>query len=178
MSEIQIVGVVGNPRSESRTHALARAITRELARVIPGATTAEVDLAALGGRVLDPADSSVSAAVEQVHEADLLVVASPTYQGSYSGLLKAFLDRFEHQSLAGTVAIPVLLGRLPDHRPAVDTHVVPLLLELAADVPARGLFVLEPEVETFDAFAAHWADVYGAVYAAAVATNRFASTTR
>ena len=32
--------------------------------------------------------------VARVGEADLVVVASPTYKGTYTGLLKLFLDRF------------------------------------------------------------------------------------
>ena len=134
-----------------------------------------MDLAPLAGRVLDPADPAAIAAVDRVLAADVLVVASPTYKASYSGLLKAFLDRIDHRGLAGKAAIPVLLGRLPDHRLSVDTHVVPLLLELAAVVPARGLFVLEPEVETFGVFAADWADTYGPVYAAAAAAPQLAA---
>jgi FMN reductase len=157
----RIVGLVGNPRPESRTHGLARALTRELARVIAGAVTAEVDLAPLGPRVLDQADEAAATAVEVVLRADILVVASPTYKATYSGLLKAFLDRFGNRALAGTAAVPVLLGGAPSHLLAVDLHVTPLLLELGASVPARGLFVLEPDVAGFDAFVADWADAHG-----------------
>jgi FMN reductase len=38
----------------------------------------------------------------------------------------------------------------------VDVHFTPLLLELGAVVPARGLFILEAELDGFDAFAAEW----------------------
>jgi FMN reductase len=156
----RIVGLAGNPRPQSRTRGLARALTRELTRAIPGAVTAEVDLAPLGPRVLDADDVAASAAVELVLRADLLVVASPTYKAAYSGLLKAFLDRFGSRALAGTSAVPVLLGGADNHRLAVDVHFTPLLLELGALVPARGLFVLESEVADFDAFAATWANAH------------------
>jgi FMN reductase len=36
-------------------------------------------------------------------------------------------------------------------------HFTPLLLELGADVPVRGLFVLESELDRFDETAAAWA---------------------
>jgi FMN reductase len=153
----RIVGLVGNPRAESRTHGLARSLTRELARVIPGAVTAEVDLAPLAPQVLDASAGAVVAALGQVQAADILVVASPTYKAAYSGLLKAFLDRFGNRPLAGTAAVPVLLGGAPDHQLAVAVHFTPLLLELGALVPARGLFVLESDVADFSEFAATWA---------------------
>jgi FMN reductase len=154
---VRIVAVVGNPRPASRTHGLARTLAAELAHVLPGATTGEVDLAALGPRVLDQSDAGASAAVGEVLAADVLVVASPTYKATYSGLLKSFLDRLGTGSLAGKTAVPVLLGGAPNHQLAVDVHFTPLLLELGATLPARGLFVLESDVESFPSFAATWA---------------------
>jgi FMN reductase len=161
VTTVRIVAVVGNPRPASRTHGLARTLAAELARVVPGATVEEVDLAGLGPRVLDQADAAASAATELVLAADLLVVASPTYKATYSGLLKAFLDRLGTGSLAGKTAVPVLLGGAPNHQLAVDVHFTPLLLELGAAVPVRGLFVLESEVDGFASFAATWAAAHG-----------------
>jgi FMN reductase len=162
MSTLTIVDLVGNPRPESRTHGLARTLARELARALPRAATAEVDLAPLGPRVLDPADAAATAAAQQVLAADVLVIASPTYKATYSGLLKSFLDRLGTGSLAGKAAVPILLGGMPGHRLAVDVHFAPLLLELGAAVPARGLFILEADVETFGTLAARWADTNAA----------------
>jgi len=171
---LRITGLVGNPRPESRTHGLARALTRELARVLPHSVTAEVDLAPLGPRVLDPADPAATAAAGQVLDADVLVIASPTYKASYSGLLKAFLDRLGTASLTGTAAVPVLLGGAQNHRLAVDVHFTPLLAELGAAVPVRGLFVLETEVPGFGAFAAGWAGAHAPALLAATGATVFA----
>ncbi len=154
----QILGLVGNPRPDSRTHALARTLAAELARVIPGSEASEVDLARLGPAVLDPNESEAAAAVERVLAAGVLVVASPTYKATYSGLLKGFLDRLATGALSGAAAIPILLGGAPNHRLAVDVHFTPLLLELGASVPVRGLFVLESELPEFPDLAAAWAD--------------------
>jgi FMN reductase len=161
VSPLQIVTVVGNPRPGSRTHDLARTLAGELAQVLPGATVSDVDLAVLGSRVLEQADAAAAAAVKEVLGADVLVVASPTYKATYSGLLKAFLDRLGTGSLAGKRAIPVLLGGAPNHQLAIDVHFTPLLLELGAAVPVRGLFVLEADVAGFGSFAAKWAAEHG-----------------
>jgi FMN reductase len=154
----RIVSVIGNPRQESRTHGLARTMARELGRALDSAPAPEVDLARLGARVLVPDDEQAKSATHQVVTADVLVLASPTYKATYSGLIKAFLDRLGTGSLEGTAAVPILLGGAPDHRLAVDVHFTPLLLELGASVPARGLFVLESELESFGDFARDWAD--------------------
>lgn len=159
----RIVSIVGNPRPASRTHALARTLATALAEAHgSGAVAHEVDLALLGPKVLDWADADATAAVDQVLAADLLIVASPTYKATYSGLLKAFLDRIGGGALAGTPAVGLLLGGVADHRLAVDVHLTPLLLELGAAIPVRGLFVLESAVETF----ADTARDFGAEHAA------------
>lgn len=152
-----VLPVVGNPRPESRTHAIARALAAAIADATGGVAEPPVDLAVLGARVLDVADEEARLAVQRVLAADVLVVASPTYKATYSGLLKAFLDRIGGGALDGTRAVPVLLGGAPDHRLAVDVHFTPLLLELGASVPARGLFVLEADVDAFPPFAQAWA---------------------
>jgi FMN reductase len=156
-----IVTVVGNPKRASRTHGLARTLARELARILGTAPPADVDLAELGAAVLDPDDERVQEAVDTVLGGEVLVVASPTYKATYSGLLKAFLDRLGTGALAGASAVPILLGGAPNHQLAVDVHFVPLLLELGARVPARGLFVLEADVPQFDDTAERWAQTHG-----------------
>jgi hypothetical protein len=52
----RIVTVIGNPRPASRTHMLARTLVVELAQVLGSEPPVDVDLAELGGAVLDPGD--------------------------------------------------------------------------------------------------------------------------
>jgi FMN reductase len=84
-----------------------------------------------------------------------VVVASPTYKATYTGLLKAFLDRFPHQGLGGVTAVPLMLGGSPAHTLAIEHGLRPLLVELGASVPTGGLYVLDSEhdrPEPYDAW--------------------------
>jgi FMN reductase len=164
----QIIYVVGNPRPQSRTFDVAHTLAGELAGALDTTAVSGIDLAALGPRVLVAEDPEAEAAVAAVLAADLLIIASPTYKATYSGLLKAFLDRIATGALQGRPAIPVLLGGAPNHQLAVDVHLTPLLFELGATVPARGLFVLEHELDVFASRAAIWAQAHRAVLAAAI----------
>lgn len=155
-----IVTVAGNPRPASRTHRLARTLGGEIARVLGAESPIDVDLAELGPAVLDPGDAVVDAAVAAVLSADVIVLASPTYKATYSGLLKAFLDRFDTGALAGAAAVPILLGGAANHWLAIDVHFAPLLFELGARVPVRGLFVLEADVPQFGDTAEQWARIH------------------
>jgi FMN reductase len=77
---------------------------------------------------------------QKVAESDIVIVASPTYKAAYTGLLKAFLDRCDHNGLAGVTAIPVMTGGSPAHSLAPDMTLRPLLVELGASVPTRSLY--------------------------------------
>ena len=152
---MSVVAVVGNPRPASRTHGAAAAA----AEAIAGAREVEVvDLALLAERVLVRDDADAARAVERVLAAEALVVASPTYKATYTGLLTAFLDRIGTGALGGTPALPLMIGAGAAHALAVDVHLTPLLLELGARVPARGLYVLEAELDAVAARAATWAE--------------------
>lgn len=87
----------------------------------------------------------MASAVATVQESALVIVASPTYKATYTGLLKLFLDRFPGGSLAGVTAVPMMLGGHWRHALAADLLLKPVLVEIGATCPAAGLFLLESE---------------------------------
>ncbi len=159
---LSITLVVGNPRIGSRTRLAADAVADGLAALARAAgrtpRVEAIELAPLAGELFAFPSHTVDSAVAQVQASDVLVVASPTYKASYTGLLKAFFDRFAAGSLASVVAVPLMLGGAATHALAVDTHLHPLLLEIGASLPTRGLFILESELDALDATVAAWSD--------------------
>jgi FMN reductase len=141
-----------------------------LADGVPGAHL-EVDLAGYAQRLFDPADGELSRLTAEVAAADVAIFASPTYKASYTGMLKAFLDRYGNNGLAGTVAVPVMTGGWAGHLLAVEVHLRPVLVELGATVPARGLYVTEPELAELDAKVAGWAATAVPLIGAALAAH-------
>ncbi|HWG65296.1 MAG TPA: NAD(P)H-dependent oxidoreductase [Streptosporangiaceae bacterium] len=145
---MRFVLVVGNPKPQSRTLTVAR----EAADAVLDAAGQPrgyrvIDLCVLARHLLLPEPSpAVEDALEQVQGAHALLVASPTYKGTYTGLLKVFLDRLPHRGLDGVTGLPLLVMGLPAHRPSVEAHLRPLLEELGADVPVPGLAVMESDL--------------------------------
>ena len=84
------------------------------------------------------------------------MIASPTYKASYTGLLKAFLDWFAQDQLAAVTVVPVMVGAAPEHALAVEVHLRPVLVELGASMPTRGLYVLESQLGDLDAVLDAW----------------------
>jgi FMN reductase len=117
-----------------------------------------IDLADHAPRLFDWSDPELTGLNAAVAAADVAIFASPTYKASYTGLLKAFLDRYGTNGLAGVTAIGVMTGGWPGHLLAVEVHLRPVLVELGASVPSRGLYVTEPELADLDKAIARWSD--------------------
>jgi len=132
---------VGNPRAGSKTLAATRALVETLAEAVGGTALPVVDLADFGGRVLDYSDGGVAALRAELATVNLLVVATPVYKGSYTGLLKAFLDGYGPGALASVYTVPFTIAASPQHALAGPTHLQPLLDELGAISPLGGLFL-------------------------------------
>ncbi len=88
---MSVAVVVGNPKPRSRTYQAAHLVAERLAG---RPADLSIDLTDLGPALLDWSDPGVADLVAAVQAADLVVVASPTYKATYTGLLKLFLDRF------------------------------------------------------------------------------------
>jgi len=107
---LSIVAVSGSLRSASTTTALLRRVAARVAEERP----AELELVELAPLATDLAlavtggerSAALDAALRAVAAADLLVVGTPVYRGSYTGLFKQFFDLVGQDDLAGT---PVLL---------------------------------------------------------------------
>ncbi|HEX6471254.1 MAG TPA: NAD(P)H-dependent oxidoreductase [Streptosporangiaceae bacterium] len=157
---MRFVVVIGNPRRGSRTHAVAIEAARAVVKQAAIDTEPEIlDLTTIGPQLLagEP-PAAVASAVDQVMAADLLLVASPTYKGTYTGLLKVFFDRFATDALRGTTALPLMVMGSPRHALAVEVHLRPLLVELGATVPTPGLALVETDLESPGEVLAEWAE--------------------
>jgi FMN reductase len=140
MSGLRVAVVVGNPKPLSRTWEAANRV----AAAIDSARPWSLDLASLGPALLDWEAADVAAAVAAVADSDIVVVATPTFKATYTGLLKLFLDRFAGGTgLEGVVAVPLQLGSTMAHALSPELHLRPLLAELGAIVPAPALYLLD-----------------------------------
>jgi FMN reductase len=161
--------VVGNPKAESRTLRIALAVADVVEERLGGASDRLVlDLAGVAAELFDPESQRVNDLVNAVAASDLLVVASPTFKATYTGLLKSFFDRYGSNPLSGSVAVAVMTGAAPIHALAPEVHLRPLLVELGASVPTRGLYVTEQQFGDLDTVIRAWAEIAGPILARAL----------
>jgi FMN reductase len=151
---VKLCVLVGNPKPNSRTLALAQ----ELADMVsaPGDRIVSIDLADHANHVFDWPSEKMSELTETVASSDLLVVGSPTYKAAYTGLLKGFLDRYPASGLKDVCAIPLMTGADLGHSMAPEVSLRPLLVELGALVPTRGLYFTTPSMSRMTEILTDW----------------------
>ena len=179
MAHLPIVTVVGNPKPGSRTLTAATALATALAERLPLAgaepkLVEPIDLAALADGLLapwrlSPAAADASAAARA---AGILVLATPTYKASFSGLPKLFLDTLPAGSLAGTVVVPLTVAGGPAHRNLADLQLRPVLGELGATLPAPSLLLEETDLVGLADIIDDYVHRHAAVLAAAAGALR------
>ena len=86
------------------------------------------------------APAELESAINAVVSADALIVVTPIFSTSYSGLFKSFIDVLDPDALTG---MPVLIGAnagTARHSLAIDYAVRPLFAYLHADTMSSGVF--------------------------------------
>src|SRR5690606_13518994 len=87
-----VLAVVGNPRPASRTRTVAEAVAQLIADAVEGdgppVAVEVMEVAELGPHLLGWGDPVAAEALDRLLSADALVIASPVFKATYTGLLK------------------------------------------------------------------------------------------
>jgi FMN reductase len=152
---LKVTVLCGNPKPGSRTLKIAETL---VSRLLPpgGYAMTTIDLAEHAGQIFEWPSDDMVALNQVVVQSDLLVVASPTYKATYTGLLKGFLDRYAADGLAQVVAIPVMTGGDLRHAMGPEVNLRPLLVELGAAVPTRALYFVMSDMEKLEERIDEW----------------------
>ncbi|WP_017139541.1 NADPH-dependent FMN reductase [Pseudomonas sp. L1(2025)] len=84
--------------------------------------------------------------LQQIANADGLVIATPVYKASFSGALKTVLDLLPERALAHKVVLPMATGGSIAHMLAVDYALKPVLSALKAQELLHGIFAEDSQI--------------------------------
>jgi FMN reductase len=146
---LKLVGFSGSVGRPSRTTALVEATLQAIGRRYALAhrhfdvTDLEPSLGA--ARQLSDLQEPAAGCVQSMLEADILVVGSPVYKGSYSGLFKHFFDLLPPASLAGKLVVLTATGGSERHALVVDHHLRPLFSFFACHTAPTGIYATGSE---------------------------------
>lgn len=147
----RIVAIAGSPSHPSRSYAVLEAaqdilqdhgISTEilLVRDLP----AEALLHAKFG------DPAIATATEQVTTADAVIVSTPVYKASYTGILKSFLDLLPQKALVGKPILPIASGGTLAHLLAIDYALNPVLSVLGSEHILQGVYLVDNQFQRLD----------------------------
>lgn len=142
----KIVAISGSPTHRSRTLSLVAEIQERIAQEVGGSTSL-VSIADLVSSMMvhtrDEAAPKLDHALRSVEQADLLVVGSPVYNGSYTGLFKHFMDLVDYKSLEGVPVALLATGGSDRHALVIDHQLRPLFSFFTAHTLPTGVFLSE-----------------------------------
>lgn len=144
----RVVVISAGMSEQSSTSRLGEAVVHHLHDLAgPGADLGilTVELRPLAHQIVDAmttgfASGALAEALEEVKGADAVVALTPTYQSSYSGLFKSFIDVFEEGTLAGKPVLIGATGGTPRHALVTEVALRPLFTYLHADPVPTAVF--------------------------------------
>lgn len=146
---IKIVGVSGSLSNPSRTKSLVQQVLNRIAHRtasrVEFVDVAEIALNLGSSIAYDRVDPAVTHAHRQLAEADIIVIGSPVYKASYTGLMKHFFDLIDPKLLAGKVAILVATGGSDQHASVLEYHLRPLASFLGMVTTPTAIFARDTE---------------------------------
>lgn len=151
---LNFVALVGtlSTSAQSRTLLLVRQLLEQLRQrlafdehVIELAPIARSLGQSLFRNELDP---HAEAALQRIESADLLIVATPVYRGSYPGLFKHLVDFIDLDALIDTPVLLAATGGSERHALVIDHQLRPLFSFLQAHTLPIGVYATPLDFDT------------------------------
>lgn len=139
---LRMVTISGSPSPSSRTTALVEHLKR-----LPAVRKWRVE--SIEVRDLPPEDliyarfdsPSVQRTVRLLELAEGVIIATPVYKASYTGVLKAYLDLLPKDILSEKVVLPLAVGGTRAHQLVLDYALKPVFYALGAEHVLSGIFI-------------------------------------
>lgn len=149
VTPLNIVAVSGGMNTLSKTESLVQNTLDELAKAIPIRVhlikLSEIGPLLSGAIYRNQLPASVQADLDAVESADALVVGTPVYRASFTGLFKHFFDFVEQTAL---VDVPVLLsasGGSERHALVLEHQLRPLFSFFEAQTLPIGIYATDKD---------------------------------
>lgn len=146
MAKIVLIG--GSPSATSRGSAVIDQLSRTLTQ--DGHSAEVIEVRTLAPEALVHAQFNhpdIQRVAHALDTADGVVIVSPVYKASYSGLLKSLLDLLQRDALANKAVLPIFTGGTQAHVLVIDYALRPVLRALEAGTVLPGRFILDSLID-------------------------------
>jgi len=142
-----IVIVSGSPSRQSRSEQVLKFLSSQLEK--EGFSVKFVAVKEINAEDLLFANfnsSQIKQVAEQLEHAGGVIVGTPVYKSSYSGVLKALFDILPQDILQDKPVLPLMTGGSPSHLLAIEYALKPLLAPLKGQ-NLKGLYLLDSQLD-------------------------------
>lgn len=144
----KVLTIAGSPSNSSRSSSVlkfSRAVLEENG----------LDISHLSVKDIPPEDlvyanfesEAVKMAQSMIEQAQAVIIGTPVYKASYTGVLKALLDLMPQYALSGKTILPIATGGTITHLLSIDYAMKPLFSVLGATNILRGVFILDSQMQ-------------------------------
>lgn len=96
------------------------------------------------------ASETIAKEIVKVGEADIVFFLTPIYKGSYTGILKTFIDLLPQKGLENKAVVPVAIGGSIAHLLALEYSLKPVLSILGATTISTPIYIVDSQVTKTD----------------------------
>lgn len=150
---LKLVAVTGSAQTPSKTEALVDAILAELQQHIDielkYVKLSEIGHLVNGATRRDLLATEVQQALDLIETADALIVASPVYRASYTGLFKHLFDYVDQFALVDKPVLLAASGGSERHALMLDHQFRPLFSFFQAQILPIGVFATDKDFENY-----------------------------
>ncbi|OMF25673.1 FMN reductase (NADPH) [Paenibacillus sp. FSL H8-0548] len=143
----KIVIISGSPNASSRLNGITQYVEQQLIEKAHSVNV--ITVVALPAEDLIHAQFGSPAIVEAnklVEEADAVIIASPVYKASFTGVLKTFLDLLPQKGLDGKIIAPLFIGGTIAHLLSIDYSLKPVLASMGAKLFVSGVYAVDSQI--------------------------------
>ncbi|MCR8659705.1 NADPH-dependent FMN reductase [Paenibacillus endoradicis] len=143
----KVVILSGSPNSSSRLNGMTNYIRQTLSEA--GFQTAAIHVVDLPPEDLVYTrfnSPHIIAANELIDQADAVIVASPVYKASFTGVLKAYIDLLPQKGFEGKIITPVFIAGSMAHLLAIDYSLKPVLASMGARQYTKSVYATDSAV--------------------------------
>lgn len=145
MSDIVLLS--GSPSEQSRSEKVLDYLDKLI--VEEGLSTTKISVSSVSPEDLFYArfdSEAIKEITETIQQARGVIVASPVYKASYSGILKALIDLLPQDVLKDTPVFPIMSGGSKSHLLAIEYALKPLLATLKGQ-NLKGVYLLDHQID-------------------------------
>ncbi|MDQ8735082.1 NADPH-dependent FMN reductase [Paenibacillus sp. LHD-38] len=143
----KIVIISGSPNASSRLNGITQYVEQQL--IEKNLTVDLITVVSLPPEDLIHARFGSPAIVEAnklVEDADAVIIASPVYKASFTGVLKTFLDLLPQKGLDGKIIAPLFIGGTIAHLLSIDYSLKPVLASMGAKIYVSGVYAVDSQI--------------------------------